>query len=78
MPKSKIRPRAAEKKKAKARRLQIDGKTHVIDQHKDGSVNVHHPKGGKSYNLTELAGAVNISSGVKATKKYHSKKGGGE
>jgi hypothetical protein len=77
MPKSKVRPKAAEKKKAAAR-FKAAGKTHVVDKHKDGSVNVHHPDGGKSYNLSKLAGAVTIGSGVKATKKFHSKKGGGE
>jgi hypothetical protein len=77
MPKSKVRKAAAEKKKAKARKFQAGGQTHVVDKH-GNKVDVHHPGGGKTYNLTKLAGAVTIGAGVKATKKYHSKKGGGE
>ena len=75
MPKSKSRPKALEKKKA-AVKFKADGKTHIVDKHgKD--VKVHHP-GGKTYDLTKLAGAVTIGAGVKATKKYHSKKGSGD
>ena len=77
MPKSKVRPKAAEKKKAKAIKFQAAGQTHIVDKHKDG-IKVHHPGGGKTLNLTKLAGAVTIGAGVKATKKYHSKKGSGE
>ena len=76
MPKSKPRPKAVEKKKA-AVKFKAAGKTHIVDKHgKD--VKVHHPGGGKTYDLTKLAGAVTISGGVAATKKYHNKKGSGE
>ena len=76
MPKSKVRPKAVEKKKAAAK-FKADGKTHIVDKHgKD--VKVHHQGGGKTMNLTKLAGAVTIGAGITATKKYHSKKGSGE
>ncbi|CAB4122192.1 hypothetical protein UFOVP27_96 [uncultured Caudovirales phage] len=76
MPKSKVRPKAVEKKKAAAK-FKADGKTHIVDKH-GTDVKVHHPGGGKTMNLTKLAGAVTIGAGVTATKKYHSKKGSGE
>lgn len=76
MPKSKVRPKAVEKKKA-AVKFKADGKTHIVDKH-GTDVKVHHPGGGKTMNLTKLAGAVTIGAGVTATKKYHSKKGSGE
>lgn len=76
MPKSKIRPGAAAKKKA-AVKFKVNGKTHIVDKH-DGDVMVHHPGGGRTYDLTKLAGAVTINGGVSATKKYHSRKGSGE
>lgn len=76
MPKSKVRPKAVEKKKAAAK-FKAGGKTHIVDKH-GTDVKVHHPGGGKTMNLTKLAGAVTIGAGVTATKKYHSKKGSGE
>ena len=76
MPKSKVRPKAVEKKKAAAK-FKADGKTHIVDKH-GTDVKVHHPGGSKTMNLTKLAGAVTIGAGVTATKKYHSKKGSGE
>jgi len=53
-----------------AKTIKVDGKTHTITK----DVVVKH-KSGKVIDLTKVAGVKTIAAGVKATKKYHSKKG---
>jgi hypothetical protein len=53
-----------------ARTIKVGGKTHTITK----DVVVKH-KDGKVIDLTKVANVKTIAAGVKATKKYHSKKG---
>jgi hypothetical protein len=56
-------------------KINVTGKTHIVKKNKKGEVIVDHagkndPKWDK-INLTKVAGAKTIKSGVKATKAYH-------
>lgn len=69
MPKSKVRPAAAAKKKA-ASKFKLADKAR-------STAEVGNP-GGKTYYANSLAGAVKLGSGGVKRTAFHNRKGGGE
>jgi len=67
VPKSKLRPKAVEKKK-RAQANKVATKPKAAESGNPG---------GKTYYANSLAGAVKLGSGVKKT-SFHNRKGGGE
>jgi hypothetical protein len=74
MPTSKSPKKIVAKKTVK-----VAGQKHVVEKKANGEIDVAHPNGGKTYNLSKLAGAKTIKQGTASVKKWHSthpKKGG--